>query len=414
MAARIKAADYNLTQDLNVADAIIINTCSFIQSATEESIEVILDSFNVQNVLEGKAHVIVCGCMVSRYGSDLNEELPEASAFVACSDEDTIVDVLDKLFHNNRNSIPSPGYPQQLDGDCVSAYVKISDGCDRFCSYCTIPFIRGRYHSFSYESIAQNVEAHVRAGIQEIVLIAQDTGRWGNDFDKSLSLAWLLEHLATNFPTTWFRVMYLQPEGITDELLNVMARFDNICSYLDIPFQHCEEHLLKDMNRRGSKNDYIKLVSSIREKLPHVVLRTTLIVGFPGETEEDFESLCEFVEEIQFDYVGLFAFSPEEGTKAAGLSQQIDDDTKQERLAALRDISDSISNHLISERIGRHMPVLVCGTEDDGQLFGRSQGQAPDVDGVTFLNTGEVGQIEDALIIDTFYYDMEAEVVYEH
>ncbi len=404
MVEKLLAAGASIIDDAAKADCIIVNTCSFIQAATEESIDAIFDLYGLPRVAAGKAKLIVAGCMPSRYGEELEESLPEVECFVPCSAEDDIVSVVGRLF------------PGRLGGAQLfipmsepSVYVKISDGCDRFCSFCTIPFIRGRYHSYSYEEIYQEVSAHVAAGAAEIVLIAQDTGRWGQDFSEPSSLAQLLKRLAESFSETWFRVMYIQPEGVSDELLDVIAEHDNIASYLDIPLQHANPRLIAAMNRVGSGEAFLNLVNKIRSRIPGVTLRTTLIAGFPGEEDEDFEELCQFVEDAEFDYVGVFAYSQEEGTRAAKLAEQVDEEVKAERAQTLRDIADSLSSARVAERIGQAIDVLVLGREEDGQLYGRAMCQAPDVDGVVFLSTGDIGGVVRVTIADTLLYDMEAE-----
>ena len=323
MQSQLQRCGFVIEQDPEVADAVVVNTCSFIQSATEESLEAIFEVAGMPNVAAGAA-LIVAGCMPARYGQDLESELSEASAFVPCSKEDDIVEVIAQALDIDQPQLERmkaamlgavPEGAVAVNGSrAVSAYVKISDGCDRFCSYCTIPYIRGRYHSFDYETVRADVAVHVSEGVKEIVLIAQDTGRWGQDFEDESSLAWLVGSLADEFTQTWFRVMYIQPEGITDELLQTVAEHDNICSYFDIPLQHVQPSILKAMHRKGSREEYESLIEHIREMVPEVTLRTTLIAGFPGETEEDFDELCDFVEEGFFDYIGVFAYSREEGT----------------------------------------------------------------------------------------------------
>lgn len=412
MERRAVAAGYRLEDDPERADAIVVNTCSFIQSATEESIEAVLDAAGLPRVAAGGTRLVVAGCMPARYGDELAAELPEAAAFVPCSREDDIVAVLDGLFGVER----AVGEPPADEGAAARpagtfGYVKISDGCDRWCSYCAIPLIRGRYHSFPFEQVRADVARLVDAGVREVDLIAQDTGRWGADFDEPRDLAWLVDALAREFPDTWLRVMYLQPEGVTDELLVVMGRHANVCSYLDIPLQHVCEPVLRAMNRRGSRASFEALVGRIRAALPDVTLRTTLIAGFPGEDDEQFEELLDFVAEGLFDYVGVFAYSREEGTAAFDLPGQVDEDEKAERAQRLRDAADAASAPLIAARVGRVAEVLVEGAEEDGQLFGRAQCQAPDVDGVTYLDAGEPGQVVAARIIDTLLYEMEGEVL---
>ncbi len=418
MQAELRRAGFAVTDDPEQADAVVVNTCSFIQSATEESLEAIFEVAGMPNVAAGAA-LIVAGCMPARYGEELSGELPEATAFVPCSKEDDIVKVVAaalSLDEGDLSAIASsalgavPEGAVSLTGSrAVSAYVKISDGCDRFCSYCTIPYIRGRYHSFPFEQIREDVSHQLQSGVREIVLIAQDTGRWGQDFEEPSSLAWLMGQLAAEFADAWFRVMYIQPEGVTDELLETVAAYDNICNYFDIPLQHVQPHLLKAMHRKGSVEDYIALAKRVREKVPGVTLRTTLIAGFPGEDDDDFEELCAFVEEGYFDYVGVFAYSREEGTRAFDLPDQLDEDEKADRAQRLRDLADAVCTPLVAARIGAEVDVLVEGREEDGQLFGRAMCQAPEVDGVTYLSAGEPGDVVKVRIVDTLLYEMEGE-----
>ena len=407
MSKRLVDAGYVLIDDISQADAIIINTCSFIQAATEESIEAILDTADLASVKSGSAKLIVAGCMPARYGDELLDELPEAKAFVPCSKEDDIVEVLNDIFGNQTIILDHSSSSQSASSKEAFAYVKISDGCDRFCSFCTIPYIRGRYHSFTLDDIASEVEQLVYQGVKEIVLIAQDTGRWGSDFENPSTLAYLLDTLAQRFVDTWFRVMYIQPEGVSPQLLDVIDSHDNICTYLDIPLQHVDNEILASMNRKGSLDEFRELLAMIRSTLTDVTLRTTLIAGFPGESDEAFEALCDFVEEAEFDYVGVFPYSREEGTRAARLENQIDEDTKLERAQTLRDLADTISTARVALRIGKYYDVLVLGYEQDGQLYGRASCQAPDVDGVTYLSSGEVGSFCRVLIEDTLLYEME-------
>ncbi len=421
MKRRVLAAGYALTEDAEEADAVVVNTCSFIQAATEESIDTILEVCSLPSVECGDSKLIVAGCMPARYGDDLEPEFPEAQAFVACSREDDIAQILDGLFEGSSHGVESEGFDSSY-GCCKSsdeglqlempaAYVKISDGCDRFCSFCMIPYIRGRYHSFEFEDICREVASRIDEGAREITLIAQDTGRWGEDLVPPQTTASLISRLAERFPDTWFRIMYLEPEGVTDELLEVIASHANVCNYLDIPLQHCSGRIIKAMNRKGDAAQFQDMVDRIRRRIPDITLRTTLIAGFPGETDEDVESLEDFLDAVQFDYVGVFAFSPEDGTRAALLSDQVDEDTRNERAQRLRDFCDSVSFSRVAEREGQEMDVLVLGREEDGQLFGRAQCQAPEVDGVVYLESGEPGEIVRVRISDTLAYEMEGEIV---
>ena len=419
MATLLEEAGYSITDEAENADVVIVNTCSFIQAATEESIEAILEVAGFDSIAHGRSHLVVAGCMPSRYGADLEKELPEVGEFVPCADESSIVDVVRDLLKDDDGQ--GLGIPYHEEGTAtrvpaarasvVSAYVKISDGCDRFCSYCTIPFIRGRYHSFTLDEIDAEIARVVARGACEIVLIAQDTGRWGDDFDTPSSLAKLVAHVAEKWPQTWFRIMYIQPEGITDEFLEAVATHENVCNYFDIPFQHSCARILSAMNRTGSGEEYLGLSRRIRNRIPDATLRTTLIAGYPGETDDDFEELCDFVESLDFDYVGVFAYSREDGTRADMQSGHLDDDEKLARAQRLRDIADASCMPRIAQRVSREMNVLVCGREEDGQLYGRAMCQAPDVDGVTYVNDGKPGEIVRVVIDDTLLYEMEGTVL---
>lgn len=419
MRARLLQAGFSIEDDPACADAVVVNTCSFIQSATEESLEAIFDVASLPNVAAGAA-LIVAGCMPARYGDDLAGELTEARAFVPCSREDDIAAVVAGALGkpaiasgadqaDRAVGVGGSGSAVATVPGAVSAYVKISDGCDRFCTYCTIPYIRGRYHSFPLDDVRAEVAAQVAAGVREIVLIAQDTGRWGTDFDDPSSLAELLSTLAEEFAQTWFRVMYIQPEGLTDELLDAVAAHDNVCDYFDIPLQHVDANILRSMNRTGSRVEFLALVERVLERVPDATLRTTLIAGFPGETDEQFEDLCSFVEEGLFDYVGVFPYSREEGTRAYDLPDQVDEDEKSDRAQRLRDLADAVCCPRIAARVGHEMDVLVEGVEEDGQLFGRAMCQAPEVDGVTYLSDGKPGEIRRVSIVDALLYEMEGE-----
>ncbi len=407
MATRLREAGHIVIDDAQAADVVIVNTCSFIQSATEESLDTIFEVADLPRVASGEAALVVAGCMPARYGDDLAGELSEARAFVPCSKEDDIVAIVEGLAVN---SLALTVELEEDEGQAPSfAYVKISDGCDRWCSYCTIPLIRGRYHSFSYEEVRSAFKARVDEGVSEVCLIAQDTGKWGSDFAIPDTLASLVERLALEFPQTWIRIMYLQPEGISDQLLKVIAAYDNVCPYIDMPLQHVDPLILKSMNRTGSREEFEACFERIFAIVPDMTLRTTLIAGFPGETEEQFEALCDFVEDAPFSYVGVFPYSREEGTRAYDLPGQLDEDEKAQRAQQLRDLSDSVCASRIALRIGSSQKVLIDGVEEDGQVYGRCQCQAPEVDGVTFVPAGVAGEFVDVQIIDTLMYEMEGE-----
>ncbi|MEE0344618.1 MAG: 30S ribosomal protein S12 methylthiotransferase RimO [Eggerthellaceae bacterium] len=403
MQEALVSAGFDIVDINDPADAIVINTCAFIQPAIEESIDTILEIAGLEEVASGSTKLIVVGCMPSRFGEELIPEFPEVSHFIPCANEDSLVDVVSQALQNPNVESRTVEFRYK-----PSEYVKISDGCSRHCAFCTIPSIRGPYHSFTFDSIYSDIAQKVKGGAKEIVLIAQDSGMWGLDLEPRESLASLLRRLASSFPTTWFRVLYLEPVGVTDELISVISEYDNICNYLDIPFQHCDSAILKSMNRSGSRKEFEQLIHRIRQSIPDITLRTTLIVGYPGETDEQFEDLCDFISEAQLDYVGVFAYSREEGTKAASLPDQIDEDTKQERLQTIRDLADAVSAQKIAQRIGEKVNILVLGAEEDGQLYGRCQSQAPEVDGVTYIENASIGQFVSATITDTLLYEMEA------
>ena len=430
MTRQVRNAGYQVVQDLSAADAVIVNTCCFIQPATEESIDTIFEICGLPNFAQGSAKLIVAGCMPARYGDDLAESLPEARAFVPCSREDDIVGVLGGLFGTQDTSahVHDACLPQCSAQELVSAveavapydmygqanvatFVKISDGCDRFCSFCAIPFIRGAYHSFTLEDICNTVEQRIAEGAREITLIAQDTGRWGEDFNPPLTTAFLLDTLAQRFSNVWFRLMYIEPEGITDELLGVIRNHENVCNYLDMPLQHASAKVLTDMNRKGCGEQFIALIEHIRDMVPEITLRTTLIAGFPGETDEDFGELMDFLEEAELDYVGVFPYSLEEGTAAALMDDQLEEDIKIDRAQEVRDLCDTISMARVQQRIDSTVRVLVIGYEEDGQLFGRAECQAPEVDGVIYLDQGTPGEFVTVKVIDTFAYEMEGDVI---
>jgi ribosomal protein S12 methylthiotransferase len=421
MAALLEDAGYRIVDDPEDAHLVIVNTCSFLMSAVDEGLEVIFDLVNSRAELPEKAKILVAGCMPARYGDALSDELTEVEGFLPASEEDRVVEKVGELLGGKAPQEAPAGPAGNATRRSVgpSAYVKISDGCDRFCSYCTIPYIRGRYHSFSYDEICAEVDELVVSGAREIVLIGQDTGIWGQDLEPKSSTAQLVSGLAERFPTTWFRLMYLQPAGITDELLDVIAANDNICSYLDMPLQHCDPDILERMNRGGSADSYLELLERVRTRVPGIMTRTTLMAGFPGETEAQFSELLDFVDEARFDYAVVFPYSQEEGTAAAGFSGQIDEDVKLARAQQLLDACEAVGQSQIAELVGNEVTCLVEGFEqtDVGtEALCRWQGQAPEVDGQVHVpfqvdNAPSIGDIVLVRITDTFYYELEGELI---
>ena len=403
MAEKLKRAGYVITENYEKADLFIINTCSFIEAATSESIDATLDFLDIKN--ERDVAVVVSGCMPARY-SELESQLPEVDAFLPCANEENVVEVVSSLIGlPEANSLNA-----ESENKLVSTYVKISEGCNRACSFCTIPKIRGRYHSFTYVQIANDVKEAVDAGAVEVNFVAQDTGHWARDFEDPSTLAELLSKIAEQFPKTYFRVLYVQPDEVTDEFLFAIRDHDNIVDYLDIPLQHVSAHVLRDMNRTGNAEDFKERISHIKALLPEVTLRTTFMVGFPGETEDDFQELMDFAELCLFDYAGVFAYSNEDDAKSHTFENQIDEEEKKYRLRELTDLVDSIGASKVRAKIGTEQAVIIEGEEEDGQLYGRCLFQAPEVDGVTFIDRGNVGDVVNVKIIDSLMYDLEGEV----
>lgn len=425
--SQLEAQGFVFCADFDDADFILLNTCAFIEAAVEESLDAILDLAELQRVKTGAAKLIVVGCLPSRYGAELASELPEVTAFVTAAEEPKLAAIL-KTYLSDSLALPSPETvkaPPVATQDLPWAYVKISDGCSRHCSYCTIPTIRGAYHSYSFSDINTEIGELVTTGIKEIILIGQDTGIWsaaglGDDsLPSPHSLADLLDRLAADYPQTWFRVMYLQPEGISKRLLEVMAAHENIARYLDIPLQHANARILAAMNRKGSGQDYLQMLGEIRASLPGVTLRTTVMVGFPGESQAEYLELRDFIEQARFDYVGIFAYSAEEGTVAAALPDRVDTDVSLERLQDLRNVADSIGFEKVEAQIGMTLDVLICG-EDEEAIYGRTKSQAPEVDGIAYIPTDgqpsldspnlQPGTIVNVCITDTVLYDLFVEI----
>ncbi len=358
-------------QDLD-PDVVVVNTCSFITEATQESIDVILEVAAARDdaiELGGDGpKIVVSGCMPSRYGEELAQEMPEVDAFVNVDDEGSIVKILSDILGYK----PSAYMEEARTVQAPYAYVKISDGCDRFCSFCTIPYIRGRYFSRHASEIIEEIDYLVKNGTREIVLIGQDTGIWGDDLSdpseyaplESPSLANLMRCIAQTFPNTWIRVMYLQPERTSDELLSVIRDYDNVCSYLDIPLQHASARIIHDMNRKGSGHEYLELLNHVRRMVDGITIRTTMISGFPGETDEDAQELVDFIESADFDYAGVFEYSREDGTVAGEREDQVPHEISEQRAQRVRDAADVNGFSRASARVGNIYDVLVCGIDD--------------------------------------------------
>ena len=421
MRSLLCAAGYEEADGTEDADLVIITTCSFLASATSESIEMTLEL--ADEVHEGvrSAPIVMCGCVPSRYGADLPDELPEVAAFVRTDEEDGIVGVVDELLGHGR-AVPAhvPDVKRTVEG--AVAYLKISDGCDRFCSFCAIPYIRGRYRSRSAASILAEARELVAGGVRELVLIGQDTGIWGNDLPEDTegprNLAQLLEAVAAAVrpERVWIRVLYLQPEGMTDELIAAIRDTPEVLPYIDIPVQHCSERVLSAMNRSGSESELEKLFARLRDEIPGMVIRTTYLAAFPGETAEEHEEMLAFMDRIGFDYTSVFAYSREDGTRAARMDEQIPEEEKLERTQAAIDLAEALGFAATASHVGETAEVIVDGieeTEDGPELIGHAWFQAPDCDGAVHLDAGEaaVGDILTVEFTDSFCYELIGHVI---
>lgn len=389
--ASLKNAGYELSDDAALADVAIINTCGFIESAKAESIEEILELVTLKK--EGRIQkIVVTGCLSQRYQQEIRKEIPEVDAVVGIGANGEIAEIIGKVIEGETQDVFPEKEKMPLCGDrelstpSYFAYLKIAEGCDNRCTYCAIPLIRGGYRSRTIESIVEEAQKLVDDGAKELIVIAQDTSRYGLDLYGELKLPELLRQLCQIEKLRWVRLLYCYPDTVTDELLDVIASEPKIVKYMDLPLQHASGRVLKAMNRRGDKESLLKLIAHMREKVPGLVLRTTLITGFPGETEEDFTELSEFVQEVRFDRLGCFAYSQEEDTPAALLPDQIDEDVKNQRAEIIMEQQMEIMQQKGEEMIGKAVTVLTEGFDRYAECyFGRTAADSPDIDGKVFF-----------------------------
>ena len=416
----LKQKGFELVDDPAKADAVIVNTCGFIESAKQESIDEIIELGKLKR--EGKIKaIIVTGCLAERYQNEITKQLYEVDAAVGIGANSKIADiVLDALGGNKTELFPSK-LELPLEGGRIqstppyTAYLKIAEGCDNRCTYCAIPLIRGGFRSREPENVIEEAKQLAEKGVRELNVIAQDTTRYGEDLFGKPYLAKLLKELCKIEKLRWIRVLYCYPERVTDELIDVMANEEKIVKYIDLPLQHCNAEILKSMNRRGSRESLTALLNKIRDRIPNVVLRTTFISGFPGETEEQFEELCEFAKEIEFDRLGCFPYSQEEDTPAAAFPNQLDEETKQNRADIIMEQQQLIMTRRCEKLVGTTAEVLVEGFDRIAECwYGRTYADAPEVDGCVFFTTdGEkpsIGSFVNVKITDTMGIDPVGEI----
>ena len=432
MLGLLNAAGYQVAQEESEADAIVVNTCCFIHDAKEESIETILEMAEWKKRGRLKA-LVVTGCMAQRYQEEINQEIPEVDAVIGTTGYTEIVPILDEILgtvevsQKEQNSFvnccPSIDLlPDSLADKRVvttggyTAYLKIAEGCNKRCTYCIIPYIRGHYRSFPMEDLLEEAQRLAEGGVKELILIAQETTVYGMDCYGRKALPELLTKLCKIDGIEWIRILYCYPEEITDELIDVMKKEKKICHYLDIPIQHSEDTILKRMGRRTDRAELVSLVEKLRREIPDIVLRTTLITGFPGETEEEFNNMVDFVDKMEFDRLGVFPYSAEEGTKAAEMDNQIASDIKESRRDEIMALQQEISAEKAESHIGQEMSVLIEGyLYEDDIYIGRTYMDAPKVEGNVFVRAQEElisGDMVPVRITGANEYDLMGDVIY--
>lgn len=409
MLARLADNDFEICNNPNDCDAIIINTCGFIEDAKKESIDTIFEFCNMKN--NGKLKVVaVTGCLAERYQQEIAAEIPEADVILGIGKNENIASAIKKAMAGEKIAEFAPKENLSIEGKRILAnpphfaYIKIAEGCDNKCSYCAIPLIRGKFRSRHMENIIAEVKKLADDGVKEFDIIAQDTTRYGEDIYGKLMLPELLNKICEIENVHWVRILYFYPDRITDELLDTIASQDKIVKYVDIPIQHANGRILKDMNRKGNYDSMVALMKKIRDKVPNVALRTTFITGFPGETNDEFAELCELVEEVKFERLGCFTYSPEEDTPAFEMENQIDEEVKARRADIIMELQMENIEKFNSNMIGKVLEVLTEGFDyDEGMYYGRSYMDAPDIDTKIFFISNDklnAGDFTNVLITD--------------
>lgn len=394
MLGMLASRGYEMTNDEQEADIIVINTCCFIHDAKEESIQNILEMAEYKKNGSAKA-LIVTGCMAERYRQEILDEIPEVDEVLGTTAYDRILDAVDaalagqhEVMTADLDALPLPETKRLVTTGGHFAYLKIAEGCDKHCTYCIIPKIRGNFRSVPMERLLKEGQDLAEQGVKELILVAQETTLYGKDLYGEKSLPKLLRELCKISGIRWIRILYCYPEEITDELIQVMKEEPKICHYLDLPIQHANDTILKRMGRRTSKQELIDIVQKLRKEIPDICLRTTLITGFPGETQEQHEEVMEFIDTLEFDRLGAFTYSPEEDTPAATFEDQIDEEVKEDRQADIMELQQEIAFDKAEDMIGREVLVMIEGkVADENAYVGRTYRDAPNVDGLIFINT---------------------------
>lgn len=420
----LREKGYEITDDEENADIIVVNTCCFIHDAKEESIDTILEMGKYR--LSGKVKaLIVTGCLAQRYREEILKEIPEVDAVLGTASYDDILEAVEKTLQGEKylsfrptDRLVDTGGGRIITTGGAYEYLRIAEGCAKHCTYCVIPKVRGGYRSIPMERLLDTARQMVGEGVKELIVIAQETTLYGTDLYGKKSLHILLEKLCRIEGLVWIRLLYCYPEEIYPELVDTIAREPKICHYLDLPIQHCSDSILKRMGRKTSKADLERIITEIREKIPDMVIRTTLITGFPGETKEDHEELMQFVADMAFDRLGVFTYSPEEDTPAAAMENQVPEGVKEQRKAELMELQQDISLELDQERIGEELLVFVEGkVADENAYVGRTYADAPGIDGYIFVNTGEnlmTGDFVRVRVTGALEYDLIGEIADEY
>ncbi len=420
MLGMLSGRGYQMTDDETQADIIIINTCCFIHDAKEESIQAILEMAEYKK--ERCKALIVTGCLAQRYRQEIIDEIPEVDVVIGTNSYDEILDAVDEALEGKHalhlkelSGLPSVGSKRVLTTGGHFAYLKIAEGCDKHCTYCIIPKIRGNFRSVPMEQILAEAKELANQGVKELILVAQETTLYGKDIYGEKSLPKLLKELCKISGIYWIRILYCYPEEITDELIQVIKEESKICHYLDLPIQHASDEVLKRMGRRTSRAQLEEVITKLRKEIPDIALRTTLITGFPGETKEDHEELMMFVDEMEFDRLGVFTYSQEEDTPAAVMEDQIEEEVKEERQAELMELQQEIAFDMAENMIGRELLVMIEGkVADENAYVGRTYKDAPNVDGFIFIHTDEElmsGDFVKVKVMKALEYDLIGEMI---